>query len=178
MSRFDMAEFDRRLGGVVRVGRIEELDPKAGRVKARINADILTGWCPWLAPRAGKGAVWWAPEVGEQCLVLAQYGEPDQAVVLVGLFSDAFPPPSDNPEQLVTVFPDGARLAYDWQAKRLEAVLPDSGTVRLVAPGGVTIEGDVTVTGDVVAGGVSLRRHTHGGVDTGGGNTAEPNGGG
>jgi phage gp45-like len=37
-----------------------------------------------------------------------------------------------------------------------------------------TFSGDVQVTGDVTAGGISLKMHTHGGVQTGGSNTGGP----
>ncbi|HEC0636073.1 TPA: translation initiation factor IF-2 [Klebsiella pneumoniae] len=40
--------------------------------------------------------------------------------------------------------------------------------------GTATMHGPVTVTNDVTAGGKSLMTHTHGGVETGGGNTGEP----
>lgn len=43
------------------------------------------------------------------------------------------------------------------------------------AGGGATMRGPVTVTEDVTAGGKSLMTHTHGGVETGGGNTGAPN---
>ncbi|EEO7834860.1 translation initiation factor IF-2 [Salmonella enterica] len=41
--------------------------------------------------------------------------------------------------------------------------------------GSATMLGPVTVTNDVTAGGKSLMAHTHGGVQTGGGNTGAPN---
>ncbi|ECF1874404.1 translation initiation factor IF-2, partial [Salmonella enterica subsp. enterica serovar Javiana] len=41
--------------------------------------------------------------------------------------------------------------------------------------GSATMLGPVTVTNDVTAGGKSLMTHTHGGVQTGGGNTGAPN---
>jgi hypothetical protein len=41
--------------------------------------------------------------------------------------------------------------------------------------GGATMLGPVTVINDVKAGGKSLMTHTHGGVQTGSGNTGGPN---
>lgn len=56
----------------------------------------------------------------------------------------------------------------------------DSGW-RIVTPGKVSIEAakitancDIETSGDVKAGGVSLRQHTHGGVQVGGGKTSPP----
>lgn len=54
-----------------------------------------------------------------------------------------------------------------------------NGTVEIEAPitkilGQVQVTGGITVTEDVVAGGISLRTHTHGGVQPGSGNTGVP----
>lgn len=38
----------------------------------------------------------------------------------------------------------------------------------------ITVDEDVTVSGDVTAGSISLRNHTHGGVEHGGGSTGAP----
>lgn len=49
------------------------------------------------------------------------------------------------------------------------------GTILIRATAGVTIDAPtVEVTGDVVAGGISLRNHTHGGVESGGSSTGAP----
>ena len=54
------------------------------------------------------------------------------------------------------------------------ALWPDR--VRITSPLVEIYGGDVKVFGgDVMADGVSLKHHTHGGVETGGGNTGEPN---
>lgn len=52
---------------------------------------------------------------------------------------------------------------------------------RIVTPGTVSIEAakvtancDIETSGDVKAGGISLKQHTHGGVQTGGGETSPP----
>lgn len=49
-----------------------------------------------------------------------------------------------------------------------------ASAIHLEAPDGVTIAGDVTVTGDVVADGISLKSHTHGGVQAGAASTGAP----
>lgn len=52
---------------------------------------------------------------------------------------------------------------------------------RIVTPGTVSIEAaqvtancDIVTSGDVKAGGISLKQHTHGGVQPGGGDTGQP----
>lgn len=45
----------------------------------------------------------------------------------------------------------------------------------ITAKGTMTTQGSVNATGDVVGGGVSLKSHTHSGVESGGSNTGVPN---
>ena len=47
-------------------------------------------------------------------------------------------------------------------------------TGESVSNGNQTINGSITATGDVKSGGVSLKSHKHGGVETGGGSTSTP----
>lgn len=48
-----------------------------------------------------------------------------------------------------------------------------AGTANITGSMKVT-QGNVTVSGDVTAGSISLQKHVHGGVETGGGNTGSP----
>ncbi|TGV31253.1 phage baseplate assembly protein V, partial [Mesorhizobium sp. M8A.F.Ca.ET.142.01.1.1] len=117
----------------------------------------------------GNVRVWCPPSIGEQVQLLCVDGDLANAVAVPGMFSDAFPAPSSNPNLLLIQFTDGATLGYDSDAHALAANLPTGGTVSIVADGGVsiagpvTIQGDVTVTGkaevseDVIGGGVSLK---------------------
>lgn len=66
------------------------------RVKA---GDNTTDWLPLIALRAGGvngGRTWHPPVVGEQRTVLAPGGDLAQAVVLLGLYSDAMPQGSEQ----------------------------------------------------------------------------------
>ena len=98
-------------------------------------------------------------------------------MVLCGLVGDDFPAPSADPIDLIA-FEDGSKLSYDAEAGEL--VLELAGKMRIVAPDGLAIEGDVDVTGtitaseDAVADGISLKSHTHGGVQAGGASTGAP----
>lgn len=46
--------------------------------------------------------------------------------------------------------------------------------ILTVTPAGVQVNGKITATEDVVGGGVSLKSHTHGGVQAGGAQTGKP----
>lgn len=180
-----LEDLEHRLGDLLRLGTIAEVDAATATCRVR-TGEITTGPLPWLAPRAGGVAVWSPPHVGEQCLLLCPEGDTLFGLVLVGLFSNAFPPPSNDPDQVLVRFPDGAQLRYHHGDHRLEALLPSGGTAQVAADGGLTILGDVTITGnltasgtvtgttDVVGGGISLKDHKHGGVAAGQARTGGP----
>lgn len=95
--------------------------------------------------RAGALSFWWMPSVGEQVLVGCPSGDVAQGIILCSVFAGNAP--SRDPK------------------------------VPLIdlAGGKMAINGDLEVTGDVIAQGVSLTKHTHGGVDRGDASTKEPN---
>jgi len=184
-------DLEQLLGDLLRLGTIAEVDPS--RASCRVTTgEITTGPLPWLAPRAGGVAVWSPPTVGEQCLLLCPEGDIMSGLVLLGLFSDSFPAPSDDPDLVLVALPDGAQISYHHRNHRLEAALPSGGTALVDADGGLTIRGNVTITGNVsikgdamatgtvtgqtnvVGGGISLKEHKHSGVSTGSGKTGGP----
>ena len=59
---------------LVQIAAIVEADYEQAKVKVKMG-DIITHWLPWLTVRAHNNKTWWAPEVGEQVLLLAPSGE-------------------------------------------------------------------------------------------------------
>lgn len=112
--------------------------------------------------------------------------------------NDANPAPSADPNLKLRMFEDGCVISYNIATHHLAAILPAGGQATLTADGGVTVNGDTTINGnlqvngsqtvtgtslakgsltcegDVTASGISLKTHTHSGVQTGGGNTGGP----
>jgi hypothetical protein len=80
-------------------------------------------------------------------------GDLGNGIVLPGLYCDAFPAPSDQPDLVCFAFADGAWIGYDPVRHALAVTLPEGGTAALDAPGGLTIHGDVTVNGSLTASG-------------------------
>jgi len=89
---FQATELDRRLANIVRLGTVEQADYAKARIRVRCG-DMLTGWLPWLTTRAGKDITWWAPDIGEQVVVLSPSGEPAQGVVLFAVYQNSSPQP-------------------------------------------------------------------------------------
>ena len=181
---YDISELNRRLANLIRLAKIVKADYARARVKAQ-SGELVSGWLPWLTARAGQDRSWWAPEVGEQVLLLAPSGDPAQGMVLPGIYQNACPPPERRADRHQTTYSDGAVFLYDRQRHHWDISLPARATVRLVAPGGVTIAGDVTVTGNIKATGEIAdrsrsmnadreiyNRHTHPGDS--GGKTGQP----
>ncbi len=167
-QEFRLVELARRLANVVRPGVVAEADYSLARARVKYGEpdEAITDWLPWLAGRAGGDAAWWAPEIGEQVVLLAPSGDLANAVVLGSLYSDAQPAPSTDPGKHLVRYSDGAEIEYDREAHRLRAVLPAGGAAEITAPDGVTITGDVTVEGGVDA---------SGNVESGGNVTADSN---
>lgn len=172
-------------GQVIQLGTIASVD-HANATCTVETGDITTGDLPWIAQRAGGVRTWSPPTVGEQCVILSPEGDIESAFVVLGLYSDACPPPSTNPDIVHLEFSDGAVIAYDQAAHDLAVTLPEGGTATIDAPGGVTITGDVTIIGDVgvvgtvtasedvLGGGKSLKSHKHSGVQSGAAQTGAP----
>lgn len=164
---------------LVRIGRVKSVDVAAARCVVELADGAETHDIRWLAPRMGETRAWLPPAVGEQVLLLCPAGELAGAVALGGIACTAFPPPTSTATPLIR-FSDGAVLSYDPAAHALAFDLPGGATLSIVAPGGVTIEGDVDITGtltasvDVEADGISLASHTHSGVQAGSASTGGP----
>ncbi len=189
------SETERIVANLIRIGIIAELDEENARVTVHVGG-LTTDWLPWLTWRAGQDRTWWAPEPGEQVLVLSPYGDPAQAVVLPGIYQEAYPAPGNIKTTSRAEFKDGAFVQYDRQGHHYHLDVPAGGSITLrigdttlLLQGDKTtlttphlavnspiasFSGDVAVGGDVTAGTVSLRGHTH--PDPQGGSTSEPNG--
>jgi phage baseplate assembly protein V len=185
------ADMEQMAGEVVQLGVIVSVDLADATCTVEIG-DLTTGDLPWLAARAGAVVAWSPPTVGEQCLVLAPEGDLANALVLLGLYSDAHPAPSASPDLVQLLFADGASICYDQQAHQLAVTLPAGATATIDAPGGATWNGDLTLNGkltvnddvavngeltasdDVKTGGISLKTHKHTGVASGSAQSGPP----
>lgn len=176
---------EQQVGEAIQYGVIATVDHANATCTVTLG-DLTTAELPWVAQRAGGTRYWSPPAVGEQCVVFAPEGDQDNGLVLLGLYSDANPPPSNDPDVIQIDFPDGASLIYNHASHALTVTLPAGGTATIDAPGGLTVNGDVTINGntavtgtvdateDVIGGGKSLKGHKHGGVQAGTAQTGAP----
>lgn len=159
MDAYALAETDRLLANMIRVGTVAALDVAAARVTVDIGG-VTTDWLPWLTARAGDTRTWSAPRPGEQVLLLAPYGDLGQAVALPAIYRDTHPAPQKNEAVEAVHFPDGASVTYDSGGHVLtvnagsarvivncqQASINASGSVTLNTPA-TTCTGTLTVQG-------------------------------
>jgi phage baseplate assembly protein V len=196
----DLAYLSRLIENLIRVGTISEVDHAQARCRV-ISGGLRTGWLPWFSQRTGNTRDWDPPTIGEQCLILSPSGEVGAGMVLVGLYCNAHNAPSNNPDEQVREYPDGARISYNHVTGALNAIGIKTALVQAAEHitfdcpqvtftgkvntqdlftyenGMVGYAGENTgalITGDVIADGISLVHHLHTGVVAGGSNTGQP----
>jgi len=186
----EYAALSRLIENLIRLGTVAEVDhgslkdKRPPRLRVQ-SGELLTGWLPWVAFRAGTSTEWDPPTVGEQVVVFSPSGQTAQGIALTGLVSEQYPANADRAGLHRRTYADGAVVEYDSVAHRLRAILPEAGITDLTSPGGINIigpinhQGDYTQTGnqnvtgtvsvskDVIAAGISLVKHKHPG-DSGG----------
>ena len=151
---YDLAELERRLANVIRIGKIIEADYAAARVRVA-SLGLETDWLPFVAQRAGKDRTWQPPEVGEQVVVFSPSGDPAMGIVLPGLYQDAHPPAGDAATVHRTIYDDGTVIEYDRAAHRAVVNLAaggssllKSGAIELeLSPAGIDLRGPVRIAG-------------------------------
>lgn len=149
-QEYRITELERKLANAIRTGVITEADYTGQLVRVRYddeNPNAVTAWVPFLTARAGGDREWWAPEVGEQVMLLSPSGELTNAVALPAIYSTQSPAPSADPDKHLVRYADGAEIEYDRSAHRLKI----SCDVEIV--GNLTVTGNIAATGNVEAGG-------------------------
>ncbi|MRT11097.1 phage baseplate assembly protein V [Enterobacteriaceae bacterium RIT711] len=172
---YTLADLSRRVSQMLRRGTIHSVQATPPRCRVSFGTDPLSGeehktdWLLWFAHADSERQDWSMPAVGAPALVLSVGGEPTGGIVFSGLLTDDQTPPSDNPNQHVTKYSDGATVMYDSSAHQATVSLPDGGKVTVEASGGILLKGDTTVDGNFIVTGDST---VDGNSDVGGDITA------
>jgi len=134
---FDLVELERRLANLIRVGTVEDADYTGAKVLVRCD-DISTDWLPWMTRRAGADRDWWAPEIGEQVIVIAPSGLMGGAFVLPALYADAHPEPAASPDIHTIRYGNGDTVTHN----RADGswFVQCAGPVTVIAGGAVTVK--------------------------------------
>lgn len=161
----NIATLSRLIENLIRLGTIEEIDLSAKSCRVR-SGKLLSNWLPWITLRAGTTRTWNPPSIGEQVLILSPSGEPAGGVILMGIQSALHPTPSSSADEHVTVYPDGAHIAYNHftgalVASGLQTALIQAATQVTVDCPAVHVTGTVTIDGDAIISGISFLQHVH-----------------
>lgn len=166
------------IGALIRRGTIRSVDLAAGLAVFEAG-EIVSPPLPWIEGAAGAFRTWTPPSTGEQVILLCPEADIEGGMILRGLLSNQFPKPSNSTDHSIH------------GADGLIFTLTSDGLV-LTAPAGVVVEGDVSISGnvsvtgdisasgtvtgsaDVVGAGISLKDHTHSGVQSGAASTGGP----
>lgn len=171
---------ERRIANTVLIGTVSHIDGRKYRVTA---GGITTGWLKYGGARSGALRIWSPLTVGEQVVVLSPSGDLAQGVIVGSIESSAYPSPGSDGQTINVVFPDGSTIDFGGGNLSFEtgaAVKIKAASIEMEA-GAITIKGpvnqsggDITAATDVIGGGISLKMHTHTGVQSGGSNTGPP----
>jgi len=168
---YRVAELERRLMGIISIGKVKALDEGKARVKVAVGG-LVTTWLPWLTRRAGGDREWWTPEEGEQVVLLSPCGDPALGVVLPAIYQTAFPAPGSSKDVHRVEYSDGAVIEYNRKTHTLTATIPGDievsadGNINATAPkikltGAIDLIGPVTIEGALAqAGGAATFRTT------------------
>lgn len=194
---FSIAELQRRIENLVRVGTIEAADYSGHTPKCRVRmGELLSDWIPMSQPRAGGNRVFQAFEVGEQVLLAAPGGDFAQAVVLASVNQSGVPAAASHPDIHRIDYGNGDFIEHDRASGTLTLQLQGDLTIRVVGNVAIQADGDIAIKaagnldleaasirmtgpvtqtgGDMTSDGISAQHHVHGGVSPGGGNTVGP----
>lgn len=138
-----LSNIDLRLANLLRYGVIAELDeanPDGPRATVDLG-DVVTDWLPWFTPRAGADRTWWAPEPGEQVMVLSPSGELSQGTILPAINSGVNPANGGRRTLQRTTYADGTIVEYDRDAHKVtvDASASNGAVVVNVGAGQVTV---------------------------------------
>ncbi|MCV9269768.1 phage baseplate assembly protein V, partial [Escherichia coli] len=94
----------RLLSNIIRTGIISEVDEESWCVRVR-SGELETGWLRWNTTRAGAFNVWLPPSPGEQVVIACIGGNPETAMIIGSLWSDAIPAPGKSLKEIVVSAP-------------------------------------------------------------------------
>lgn len=89
----------RQFQNISSIGTVIAVDATAWKLRLKIDENE-TDWIPIPAIAAGVVTVWRCPSIGEQFSVTAQGGELTSSIPQICLYSDEFPPPSTDPNEV------------------------------------------------------------------------------
>ncbi len=160
-NQSQISELERRVGNFIRPGIIHEVFHEEGLCRVNFGERIGPKM-PWLETRAGDDLSYWHPDIGEQVLVLAEYGDASRGWVLRGFFSNQkrIEGKKDvhrveysngtsfeydkNTKTMKVHYEDGSHFEYNGETKSMK--LHSIGTLEISALDDILFVGDKNLT--------------------------------
>nr|WP_255091636.1 phage baseplate assembly protein V [Vibrio aestuarianus] len=145
----EITELKRCLKNMNRVGSVSAVNESHDRIKVKFG-DNETPFIKWFSACAGDVAEYRLPSLGEQ-VVLINVGGGDNSttsIALVGVPSDKFPLPTNNPDEILRVYPDGTRVCYDKKNHKLDVRVAGEANIQVDKDAKVKVDGNATVNVD------------------------------
>ena len=156
------------------IGTVIAIDASAWKIRLKIDENE-TDWIPIPTMAAGVVKIWRCPSLGEQFSVSAQGGELTSAIPQISLFSENFPPPSTDPNE---VFVQIGEHFFNVNIESGEALFKLNKCTfdvpETVFTGTVHAEKAISSAEDVKAKTISLVEHGHLNVQNGNGVSGAP----
>lgn len=154
---------------IIRIGKVSSVDYEKGLVRVAYHDkdDNVTQPLPMLSD------VYCMPSVGDQIIVLHLSNGTEAGLVLGRYWNDKNMP-KESGAGLFRLDLGRGGTAF---LKCISGTVTLSGNTIIIngnttINGNLTVNGDINATGDIVAGGISLKNHTH--TDSVGGTTSPP----
>ncbi|MCG7551569.1 phage baseplate assembly protein V [Pseudoalteromonas sp. Of7M-16] len=142
----EVEELRRRTQSMIRLGRVVEVEESGWLIKVE-HGDLITPFIRWFSGAAGEVKEYRCPSIDEQC-VLLNFGAGNngtQTVALIGLFSDRYPSPCFDPNEILRVYPDGTKVSYNMEAHKLDIVIEGEASLKIAESATVDIGGNAMV---------------------------------
>lgn len=143
----EITELKRRLNNMIKVGKVSAWSDDHKRIKVKFG-DNETPLIKWFSACAGDVAEYRLPSIGEQAVLLNVGGGDNSttSIALIGVPSDQFPLPTDNPDEILRVYPDGTRVCYDKKKHKLDVRVAGEANIQVDKAAKVNVAGKTSVT--------------------------------
>jgi phage baseplate assembly protein V len=130
----DIADINRRIENVLRLGTIHAVDHDARTLRVK-SGDLVTDWLPWPAD-IGRNYKRWRPlRVGTQVILGSVSGQCEQALIIGMLYTQALDTPSTDDGTDIIEFDDGSIVEHNTSGMKVHS----AGTLNITAAGTINI---------------------------------------
>jgi phage baseplate assembly protein V len=171
---------EEKLNKLFQLASIKTINADATAICILSDDQSETAPLPWMVRHAGKTIEWWAPEEGEQVLILNLSGFMNMSLILPAFYSTNFPAPETDPAIRKLICSDGTSMTHNTNENTFDISTPCDVTLNtngdatiaavnatITADGDATVEagGNVNIDGSAInlnqgdAGGVVCQSH-------------------